>query len=69
MAERWWLCFDIEGYNMVEKHRQSQSGGGFAIHIKDSMEYDVRNDLVTFNKHIESILLKYIKNIWQPRKI
>ena len=27
--------FDIEGYNMVEKHRQNQSGGGVAIYIKD----------------------------------
>ena len=43
--------FDIEGYNMVEKHRQKQSDGGVASYIKDSVKYTVRNDLVTFNEY------------------
>ena len=38
--------------------RQNQSGGGVDIYIKDSMEYAIRNDLVTLNEYIESILLK-----------
>ena len=53
--------FDIEGYNMVEKHRRNLSGGGVAIYIKDSMEYAVRNDLITFNEHIESIFIEIDK--------
>ena len=43
-----WALFDIQEYNMVQKHRLNQSGGGIAIYIKDPMEYVVRNDLMTF---------------------
>ena len=46
--------YDIEGYNKLETHRQNRSGGGVAIFIKDSIEYTIRNDLITFNEHIES---------------
>ena len=60
--------FDIEGYNMVEKHRQNQSGGGVAIYIKDSMEYTVRNDLVTFNEYIESIFIEIDKECMNAKK-
>ena len=60
--------FDIEGYNTVKKHRQNQSCGGVAIYIKDSMEYTVRNDLVTFNEYIESIFIEIDKECMNAKK-
>ena len=50
--------FAIQGYNVVEKHRQNRSGGGVAIFIKDNIEYIVRSDLSTFSEHIESVFIE-----------
>ena len=61
--------YDIEGYNKLEKHRQNRSGGGVAIFIKDSIEYTIRNDLITFNEHIESVFFEISKEHMNAKNI
>ena len=53
--------FAIQGYNVVEKHRQKISGGGVALFIKDNIEYTIRSELSTFNEQLKSVLLKSTK--------
>ena len=50
--------YAIQCYNVVEKHRQTRSGGGVAIFIKDNIGYTVRSDPSTFNEHIESVFIE-----------
>ena len=61
--------YDIEGYNKLKKHRQNRSGGGVAVFIKDSIDYTIRNDLITFNEHIESVFIEIYKEHMNAKKI
>ena len=61
------LC-DIEGYNKLEKHRKNRYGGVVAIFIKYSIEYTIRNDLIAFNEHIESVFIEISKEHMNAKK-
>ena len=53
---------NILGYEMIEKHRSSKSGGGVAICLKTGVEYAVRNDLGVFNDFLESVFIEIDKS-------
>ena len=61
--------YDIEGYNKLNKHRQNRSDGGIVIFLKGSIEYTIRNDLITFNEHIESAFVEISKEHMNAKKI
>ena len=55
--------FNIPGYNLVCKNRQSNAkGGGVAIYIKNEYDYKVREDLSLFDQgEFESIIVEVVK--------
>ena len=56
------FLFAIQGYNIVEKHRHSRSGGGVALFIKDNIEYTIRSELSTFNEQLKSVFIEISKD-------
>ena len=54
--------FAIQGYNVVEKHRQNRFGGGVALFIKDNIECTIRSELSTFNDQLESVFIEINKD-------
>ncbi len=54
--------FNIPGYTMVHKSRQSR-GGGVAIYVKQEYDFEVREDLSLFEQgEFESIIIEVCKD-------
>ena len=51
--------FNIPGYNLVFKNRSNMARGGVAIYVKESIQYKLREDLMTFIEgEYESIFIE-----------
>ena len=61
------MLFHIDGYTFVHKDRVIGRGGGVGIFICDSLDFQIRNDLVIPSEDVESIFIeifsKKTKNI------
>ena len=60
--------YDIKGFNIIEKHRSCQSGGGVAICLKSHIEYKNRSDLDVFDEYMESVHVEIDKSHFNTDK-
>jgi hypothetical protein len=49
---------NMQNYKFIEKHRPTKKGGGVGIYIKDSLQYDLRDDLSMNEEFIETIFIE-----------
>ena len=50
--------YNLQNYNLVEKHRTTRSGGGVGIYLPESLNYKHRGDLSIFNDILESVFIE-----------
>ena len=60
--------YNITGFNMIENHRSEKSGGGVAICVKESIDYNSRADLGIFNDLVESIYIEIDRSQFNSEK-
>ena len=58
----------LEGYNFVEKHRESRSGGGVGLFIDESISFIKRDDLSMFDEYIECVSVEVEKHVLKTSK-
>ena len=50
---------NINGYNLIEKHRTNTMGGGVCIFVNNAIHYTVREDLTIFEEKLfESVFIE-----------
>ena len=50
--------FHVPGYSLVSNHRRGKRGGGVALYIPDTMNYQLRHELNVMTDHLESIFVE-----------
>ena len=60
--------FSMPGYHFIENHRSGRCGGGVGIFLKNNCNFCVRDDLVVFNDHFESVFLEIPNSIFNTGK-
>ena len=58
----------LEGYNFVEKHRESRSGGGVGLFIDESISFIKHDDLSMFDEYIECVSVEVEKHVLKTSK-
>ena len=58
----------LEGYNFVEKHRESRSGGGVGLFIDESISFIKRDDLSMFDEYIQCVSVEAEKHVLKTSK-
>jgi exonuclease III len=51
----------INGYHTVSKYRQQKSGGGVSILVRDTIQYNVRDDISVFSDSVENVFIEIPK--------
>ena len=54
--------YNIEGYNLIENHRNLRRGGGVAIFLKRAISYQKRTDLELMGDSYESVFIEIDKD-------
>ena len=60
--------YNIEGYNLIETHRQLQWGGGVRIFLDNKIPYHIRPDIVLSDGISERIFVEIDKDTFQRCK-
>ena len=60
--------FSLPTYSFIERHRQSKSGGGVGLFIKDGIKYQERLDLGIFTEACESLFIEIDKSEFNSGK-
>ena len=55
--------YTLQGYNCVDVHRSTRSGGGVAIFIKEGMPFTQRKELFKCTEHIECLFIEVDKSL------
>ena len=53
--------YHLSGYNSEHRYRQSRTGGGVSLYIRDSIEYCVREDVCIQNQYMETLFIEIDK--------
>ena len=73
MSETWLQdsdcsLYNIEGYNLIENHRNLRRGGGVAIFLKRAISYHKRTELELMGDSYESVFIEIDKDIFHNEK-
>ena len=60
--------YDIDGYNLIEVHRQSKKGGGVGVFLDNSIPYQIRSNLCLTDDVSECIFIEIDKEIFKKDK-
>ena len=57
--------YNIEGYNLIETHRQLKKGGCVGIFLDNNIPYQIRPDIFLNDDFFENIFIEIDKDIFQ----
>ena len=60
--------YNIEQYDLFEKHRTSKSGGGVGLFIHQDIDFTKRLDLCYFDDYIECISIELHKHVFDTNR-
>ena len=60
--------FNLSGYTFIEQHRVRKTGGGVGLFLKDHIEYNLREDLISFCDIMESLFVKLPSTVFGMEK-
>ena len=60
--------YNLNGYELIENHRQTRRGGGVGIYLKEDIPYLTRSDIVLPDGIIESVFIEIDKHVYNKEK-
>ena len=60
--------YDLEGYEFVETHRTTKSGGGVGLHINEKHQFYKRTDLCQLDDYVECVTIEIEKHNFEVDK-
>ena len=60
--------FGIDGSEFVERHQDGRSGGGIGVFIRNTLDFEYRDDISHFDEFCECLCIEMEKNTFDTTK-